>query len=242
MITHRTYANACHWGFGSRMKDLGFSPLGARTGDRVFLKADEIHLFVELKMSSILSRDSKFVFVTHDSDVPFDEQSYSMLEPHAIHIYAINTTLRRPKLTTIPLGISENIPELADRRPRSPDERDIEVYMNFSLDTNVEKRTECYEALKDDPRVYLNQLVRTTTSEYVDHLCRSKFVVCPVGNGVDTHRVYEALACGATPVVLHTTLDHLYEQLPICIVNNWSDPYTQPTNKAVRLMVSDYLI
>jgi hypothetical protein len=58
---------------------------------------------------------------------------------------------------------------------------------------------------------------------------------------MDTHRVYESLFCGATPVVLHSPLDELYKKLPVCIVNKWTDPYVVPTKKEVTWNVSDFL-
>ena len=71
-------------------------------------------------------------------------------------------------------------------------------------------------------------------------MCHSKFVLCPTGTGLDTHRVYEALACGATPVVLHSTLDPLYAKLPVCILNSWTDPFFVPIGTS-RLGINDYL-
>jgi hypothetical protein len=35
---------------------------------------------------------------------------------------------------------------------------------------------------------------------------RYKYVICPRGNGIDTHRVWEALYLGVVPVVHHTSL------------------------------------
>jgi len=52
-------------------------------------------------------------------------------------------------------------------------------------------------------------------------LSRASFVLCPVGRGVDTHRVWEALALGAVAVVVHSTLDVLYRDLPVVIVHSW---------------------
>jgi len=46
------------------------------------------------------------------------------------------------------------------------------------------------------------------------------FVLCPQGRGIDTHRLYEALALGSVPVVLTSTLDTLYSELPIIILKS----------------------
>jgi hypothetical protein len=119
-------------------------------------------------------------------------------------------------------------------------ERNIEIYSNFSKHTNPQARAECLIAFEGDTRVVRKEPGGRTQAEYYDDLCHSKFVLCPEGTGIDTNRVYEALACGATPVVLHSVLDHLYAKLPICILNSWTDPMVIPTGNT-RLDVDFFL-
>lgn len=111
--------------------------------------------------------------------------------------------------------------------------------MNFLDCTNAPRRSECRAALADDPRI--TRAEGLSVPEYFTDLGRSKFVVCPEGTGMDTHRVYESLFCGATPVVLHGPLDPLYEKLPVCIVSKWTDPYVVPTGRTFSTDVSAYL-
>jgi len=49
------------------------------------------------------------------------------------------------------------------------------------------------------------------------------FVVCPHGNGLDCHRQWEALVLGCIPVVKSSSIDILYDDLPVLIVKEWSD-------------------
>ena len=49
------------------------------------------------------------------------------------------------------------------------------------------------------------------------------FVVSPHGNGLDTHRTWEALVLGCIPVVRKSGLDELYEDLPVLILSDWSE-------------------
>lgn len=49
------------------------------------------------------------------------------------------------------------------------------------------------------------------------------FVAAPYGHGVDTHRVWEALALGAVPVVVATSLDALYDNFPVVRIERWED-------------------
>jgi hypothetical protein len=45
----------------------------------------------------------------------------------------------------------------------------------------------------------------------------------PRGNGIDCHRTWEALYLDAIPIVWHSTLDSIYTNLPIIIINDWSE-------------------
>jgi hypothetical protein len=219
MLSGKYFADSCRWVVDSRYPGHPkYSPSEARTGDRVFINGDLVHAFVR-SLSSIYRR--RYIYVIHNSDQPFDQGKLDALLPYSIHIYAINTTVKHPQLTTIPLGVPDaHIHYLSTlKRPDVP--RTIEIYMNFSIHTQVQKRLECYNALKDDPRVVI--LGNRTFQEYYDDLCRSKYVLCPEGTGIDTHRVWEAILCGATPVVLRNSLIHLYAAYPVKIVDSWSE-------------------
>ena len=48
-----------------------------------------------------------------------------------------------------------------------------------------------------------------------------KFIVSPHGNGLDCHRTYEAMCLGCVPIVKTSTLDPLYEDMPIIILPSW---------------------
>jgi hypothetical protein len=241
MISGRAFADIATWIYDDRYPDKSFSKILSRNGDRVFMNGDMFDRFLEEKTASIFSRNKKFVYIIHNSDAPFDRERLYRLLPHALHIYAINTSIRHPQLTTIPIGFPDSgLKHVNIIRPLLPEHRDIEVYSNFTFGTNVGARYECWSVLKDDPRMYPKIPAPKTQPEFYADMCRSKFVLCPVGTGVDTHRVYEALACGATPVVLHSSLDHLYAKLPVCILDKWTDPLYVPEGR-VLLDVHSFL-
>ncbi|CAF4039480.1 unnamed protein product [Adineta steineri] len=45
----------------------------------------------------------------------------------------------------------------------------------------------------------------------------------PRGGGLDCHRTWEALYLDIIPIVWHSTLDSLYTNLPVIIINDWSE-------------------
>ena len=57
--------------------------------------------------------------------------------------------------------------------------------------------------------------------EYMHELSTYKFCISPPGRGIDTHRAWEALLMGTIPIMISTTQDHLFEKLPVLIIDNW---------------------
>jgi hypothetical protein len=240
MISGKSFMETCQWVFDKRYPDKPvFNSFTSKNGDWVFVNGDQLTEFKE-RTSPLFFLSKRYHIIVHNSDRPFGEQELMMLLPLAIRIYAINTTTSHPRLTTIPLGFVDRQLHFLESFVRPDVPRDIEIYMNFTNGTNTIKRNECYEALKNDPRVTIK--TGLSVEDYYKDLCRSKFVLCPEGTGIDTHRVYEALFCGATPVVLHNSLHELYETLPVCIMNKWTDDFYVPIQNIFKTSVISYII
>ena len=48
-------------------------------------------------------------------------------------------------------------------------------------------------------------------------------MLCPRGNGLDTHRSWETLYLGRIPVVKSSAMDAVFDELPVILVNNWEN-------------------
>jgi len=233
MISGKSFADRCTWIYDPRYKERPFMQWGSRQGDWVFINADYLDQFLSIRLAS----PKRFNLIIHNADKPFDQDRLRRTLPRALHIYAINTTVSHPQLTTIPIGFPDSgLKHISLIQPSRY--RYIEIYSNFS--NHTPPRYECLKAFEGDTRVVRKNPEGRTQPEYYNDLCHSKFVLCPEGFGMDTHRVYEALACGAIPVVLHSPLDHLYAKLPVCILNTWTDPFYVPEGNT-RLDVDFFL-
>lgn len=222
MISGRYYADKCKWVECSRYPDRPrYSKSDAKAGDWVFLNGDRVFEFTTLIMPRHNFMQRKHVFVVHNSDQAFDSIRLAALLPFALSIHAANTTVTHPILTTIPLGFPDQAVPFTLSYIRPNLERDIEIYANFTISTNMGKRNECLAAFAGDPRVVIH--TGLDRREYYEDLCRSKYVLCPEGTGIDTHRFYEAVFCGATPVVLRNSLSDFYSRYPVKIIDKWSD-------------------
>lgn len=57
--------------------------------------------------------------------------------------------------------------------------------------------------------------------EYIHTLSQHRFCISPPGRGIDTHRCWEALIVGCIPIVISSSLNELYKDLPVVIVDSY---------------------
>jgi hypothetical protein len=99
------------------------------------------------------------------------------------------------------------------------------VYMNFLIQTYEAERQSCYSTFVGKPWVTLGQSDKTLESrkKFLSEIRNHLFVLCPRGNGVDTHRVWETLYMGSIPIVKKVDAMNDFNDLPILFIHNWSD-------------------
>ena len=59
--------------------------------------------------------------------------------------------------------------------------------------------------------------------QYVYNLSKYAFCVCPRGNGIDTHRIWEALHMGCVPIVKRHVTHECLLDLPVLFVDDWRE-------------------
>ena len=228
MISGKSFSEVCKWVHDPRYPyRREFYSQIAKDGEWVFVNGDYISSFLQ---KIPFPSTKRYTIIVHNTDKSFGQAELELLLPHAYRIYAVNAIIEDPILVPIPLGFPDRrLEELAGYCPEKLP-RTIEIYGNFKICNNIAKRKECKDALANNPQVVWREEI--DFQNYLHDLCQSKFVLCPDGMGLDTHRLYEALLCGATPVVLRNALTPLYSTLPVCIVDKWTDTYFTPSGTA----------
>jgi hypothetical protein len=112
------------------------------------------------------------------------------------------------------------------------EKRALKIYCNFHFPWSMDPkrkftydRREALEQLPRDCLVFEPKPVERAVSWRNQVQCA--FVASPMGNGMDCHRTWEALALGCIPIVRTSALDPLFAGLPVLIVKNWSDITTR---------------
>ena len=73
--------------------------------------------------------------------------------------------------------------------------------------------------------------------KYLQKLKKMRFLISPHGNGLDSHSTWEALMCGCIPIVPSSPLNKIYKNLPVWIIDDWSEITEESTiKKEVELL------
>jgi hypothetical protein len=138
-----------------------------------------------------------------------------------------------PKIFQIPMGQSDRyfgdiwLPNLKELSDQGTFEKKHFLYMNFLPraygDRNkivklFEKAPYCFSRNQSD-----QQYSSIGKPDYYQELAESTFTLSPVGLEMDCVRTWEALALDCIPVVEHSFLDPVFDELPVLFVHNWTD-------------------
>jgi hypothetical protein len=233
--------------------NMPFNPHSVKNGDVIFLKTDMAREFFSYLHPKI---DAKYILITHNSDLApigltavdhppttFTLEKY-LDDPKIIVWFAQNIDREHPKLKAIPIGIANscwkhgNITILNKAMEQIPllNERNESIYINCTSSPHLKERLHALECLKKKSFCY--HVGYKNFSSYLEEIKQFKFVLSPPGNGFDCHRTWEALLMGCIPIVKHSLLDSLYQDLPIILVNDWNEVTPTSLNSELTKIAS----
>lgn len=68
---------------------------------------------------------------------------------------------------------------------------------------------------------YVSIYERVSFEKYLNLVMGHKYCLSPPGRGIDTYRTWECLILGSIPIVLTSSMDFVYSQFPIIILEDW---------------------
>jgi hypothetical protein len=179
------------------------------------------------------------------SDYPLTDeivQHYPMTK-----LLSVNKQSRR--VSGLPLGITNNTREselhpvygnvdvMVDAANTARDIQNL-VYMNFAVHTYPTERVAVWTMFKDKTWVTVEGPENSMEGRkrFLQSARNHSFVLCPRGNGVDTHRLWETLYMGSIPIVRKDIAHSDWEDLPILFVDSWDEVTEQQLrNELVRI-------
>ena len=210
------------WITGEKFKSLGvnFAPSKKQPGDydglvnRFSYLKNEVNyiythtIYVHELIDVIKNIDAMFVLITHNGDVNVNVP----VPGNVLTWWSQNVNSEDPRMQSLPIGLENDrwfigvdkknkmIAKMQELHKSRWDLTGNLVYMNFNVNTNTEKRMEPYRLFKG--KTWVTVTMRENGQgfdEYIDNVYNHKFVLCPEGNGMDTHRTWEMSLHGCDP-------------------------------------------
>ena len=169
------------------------------------------------------------IIITHNSDINIDESF--KLPANVLKWYSQNVNVVDKRIESIPIGIENDRwlrkvskkDKMLEKLQRAKKYRNL-VYMNHNLFTNYKIREKPYVLFKD--KSYVTKVFGKNGCSfdfYIDNIYNHKYMICPEGNGMDTHRFWECLYMRTVPIVVKDINNWFYKDLPVLYINSWEE-------------------
>ncbi len=200
------------------------NPQNIRNNDIVFLKSDLIDLFFNDFHKDI---KSKYILLTHNSDLIIDEKYKHLNDEKIIHWFSQNLNFpNNDDFSLLPIGLENkrylNAGILSHFNNYTKEEKTQFILGSFNRETNVD-REKLWLIIKNN--LLIDKKNFNNHKDYVKNMSKYRFNLCPRGNGTDTHRFWESLMVGTYPIVVRNPFTNNLERMgiPGLYLNNWSE-------------------
>ena len=192
------------------------------------------HLLPYFKKYVLSVLKEPFILVTHNSDHGVTLEDLGILNnPFLVKWFAQNCEFSHEKLIALPIGLAnrqwgkEKITQLLETTRKYIKSKLL--YANFSGHTHS-SRYSLQNIISNMSNVTNNN--NLPYDKYLEELANHKFCLCPRGNGIDTHRFWEAQYLNTIPIILKSDWTAAYSGLPILLLDEWMDLLTIKLDEA----------
>lgn len=203
-----------------------------------FCKTD--YLFSEFE--NIKQKNNDTILISGNSDYPITDEIINLAPKNIKKWYAQNALSNNAILEPLPIGLENRF--FASREGHGigyPSRMETKenilqnintnktsnkfIYANFNINTNINHRNKIKEICLATPFITWRE-PDLSLKDFYEEILDHKMVLCPAGNGIDTHRLWETLYSNRIPITFkigNYKIYELYKELPIIILNNISE-------------------
>lgn len=208
-----------------------------RENDLLYVTGNRVKDFFQ---TIALDIEVPFRMITAQTDPGVDSLLANMMPNNITKWYSINVHVDDNRIIPIPLGLqnkhwrwdgnSQSCPTTYERVKSN--EKENGVLASFSIGNRHEERRVCIDSsIKYIPKDKLtirgftpqNRKDDTFVLDYFDIASTHKFILCPWGVGVDTHRMWESMYMGCIPITRHHNCYRDFKDFPIIMLDSWLD-------------------
>lgn len=187
-------------------------------------------------LSFIENFNEEVVLITHKLDSTIDEnfenrQGINFLDivnnPRIKHWYAQNAISNNSKVTYIPIGIEcprIGIQNIIQNYSKKNIKKDINFLINFNDKTrhSINNERIIIKQSLEKKGLYDNKFDFLNREQFINDLFKSYFCLSPMGAGIDCHRTWLALYCGAIPILSKNPISiKIASIFPAIVIDNW---------------------
>jgi len=210
--------------------------------DLIYTRGDVVNIINVF--DQIRGRNKKTILITANSDVTIDETILNQMPDNIHKWYAQNGLGNHPKLQITPEGLQPSfsskggdigydiaivkeqlLNDLTDTTPKKL------VYANFAIGTNPVFRGNIKNICDNSHFIDWDNTINfsdygyynnsETLSYFYNKILEYEAIVCPIGNGIDTHRVYETLYLNRIPITFNKSIyEKLYHNYRVILLEN----------------------
>lgn len=191
----------------------------------VYCKVDHLSGFFDC----LRTGRNRIVLVSSESDRPITTEFLERSPPQVAHWFSTNIHATSDRLSAIPLGLANTYCGVTLKAPlissgsRPFAGRPNWLYINFRTTSNPLAREPIkrhFWNLRSEDWISVQESTLSFEA-YLEEMTSHRFVLCPPGNGADTHRLWEALYARTIPVVMDNPACHSFRDLPILFVEDF---------------------
>ena len=205
-----------------------FNPLDVKENDIIFLKTDLKNIYFKHYHPSIRS---KYILITHNSDISIEKEDLAYLDKKIKHWFATKlNVLASNNLSALPYGL-ENRRWLKNGLVKNykriltvPTKKNDRILCSFNPNTNLVERAPLMNIAKQKKDIIdINNFAESNT--YLKELSNYSFNLCPEGNNYESHRIWESLIFKTTPIVINNIVNQNFYNMgiPLIILDSWDD-------------------
>ena len=205
--------------------------------------------------------NKKIILLTGNSDYPITENHVRQAPKNLVRLYGQNVLCNDNRFVPVPMGLESSVicrrgfdhgvyydrsKELQDLLITHTDEdKNINraenlIYSNFTIRTNPIHRQAVHDFAQNVD--FITSGERKSTPDFHQSILDHKITLCPAGNGLDTHRLWEVLYLNRVPLTIfadqkswqgssdilpnnkeYAIYKKLYSQLPIIMLDRIED-------------------
>ena len=211
-----------------------------------FSKIDLIESVIE----QIKSEKNNCVLIVGNGDLPFTNEIEINIPKNVVRIFAQNNLSKSKRVESLPLGIGNSEPCLKSGHGEHWEDVIEKVEILNKLNKKNNKNFSIYCNFRDytfpSHRIYIKNISKNLNyidvdesdlnyMDFINKILMHSCNICPAGNGLDTHRLWETLYCYRMPITFRVNktrsyewidngeigiYDDLYSKLPIIVLEN----------------------